>query len=757
MSPGKRGLALSLAFSISVFWAVYLLPEGLWPWVGLCALIPAGLFLRRGRALGTLICLGVAAALLWCGAYRAVFFSPAEALNGRWAKVTVVLSEQATGSDYGAYVPCWVLQEGRAAVKGTLYGDGALLELTPGDKVTVVCECSKTAFQPQTRFTSLAARGIFLRLTARGPMEVDRAQRIPWWCLPRWWGQRLAASIQNAFPGDVSGLLAAVVTGDRAGLDEGLSRDLTRAGVAHLVAVSGMHVCFLVNLLTLLTGWRPKRRAAVCIPVLILFTLAVGVTPSVMRACLLQISLLAADLLGRESERWTSLSVVLALLLFLDPFSACSVSLQLSFAAVVGIELVTARLQETLGKHKLPGEGPLARLGNGVLRRVWSILATSLGAMALTVPLVAWYFGTLSLLAPLTNLLVLPVVAFLFAGALLTGLLGLGLPGVAAMLGRVLAPLGRYVLWVVRGMSAIPYCAVTLTDIYYPAALVGLYGLFLIAFFWRRERRRVWLFSLCALTLVGGSILLTRSSFHSAQLTAAVLDVGQGQSVVLSSKGSVAVVDCGGSGYDDPGDVCADYLGDRGEWAVDLLILTHYHSDHTNGLDALFDRLDIREVVMPRMEHDEETQIHLLELIFAEGAKLTWLDDDQTVTLGEATLRLYAPLGAGSANEEGLSLTAQAGDFQLLITGDMDTVVERRLVEHAGLGRCQVMVVGHHGSRYASGDALLDAVQPEVAVISVAANNSYGHPAPETLERLEERDMTVYRTDQLGTVTIQLQ
>lgn len=755
MSAPRRGLILFSTFSAAVFGAVYLLPPEAWPWLGLCLLAPAALFFLRKCPRLTLACLGAAAALLWCGAFRLVFFGPAEALDGRRTEVTICLSEAPTPTPYGGCAKGWVIGEGRLPVQGVFYAGETLLDLGPGDRVTALCHCSQTALAPEERFTAQATRGVFIRLEAKGTLEVQRANSIPWWCLPRWWAGRLSESITKAASPSVSGFLTAMVTGDRRGLDDALDVDMARSGISHLVAVSGMHVCFLVNLLTLFIGYDPRRRMLVVAPVLVFFALAVGGSPSVLRACCLQLSVLLAELLGRETERWTSLTGTLALLLLLDPFSAGSVSLQLSFAAVAGMGVVTSRVERALSPLRFSGEGRVVRFANAVIRFFADLLATSLGAMAFTVPLVAWYFGTLSLAAPLTNLLVLPVASFLFAGTLTVGLIGLILPGVAAALSLPLNVLGGYVLWVVRGISAIPYSAVTLTEVYFPAALMGLYALLGVALFWRGQRRRLWVLALCAGAMLGGAMVLTRLELAGASMTAAVLDVGQGQCVVLSAKGETAIIDCGGNRYDDPGDICADYLSARGENRVDKLILTHYHSDHTNGLDELFRRVEIKEVVLPQMEHDEETQIHLLALAGEEGARVTWLSADTETSLGNASLRIYAPLGSGGANEEGLSVLAGQGNFHMLLTGDMNTVVEERLAEHADLPKCQVLVAGHHGSRYASGDTLLNAIQPESAIISVGENR-YGHPAAETLERLAKRGIHVYRTDQLGHVAVQI-
>lgn len=751
MSAPRRGLWLFSAFSVTTFGAVYLLPAAWWIPLGLGLLVPAGLFLWKKVRVGVLICLGAAGALLWCGAFRAVFFAPAEALDGRRCAVTAVVSESARATDYGAYLPCWVIGEG-APVKATLYGDRELLELRPGDRVTAVCDCAQTALQEETRFTPAAARGVFLTLKPRSALEIQRAKAVPWWCAPTYWGQRLSEIIQSVFPADVSGLLAALVTGDKTALDPGVRTDLARAGVAHLVAVSGMHVCFLVSFLTLFTGLDPRKRFWLCMPVVVFFALAVGATPSVLRACIFQLAFLLAELTGREEDSWTTITGALALLLLLDPFSAGNVGLQMSFAAVMGIAVVTPRAYARLSRLRLPQGGRWSGWCNWALARLWQLFAASLGAMIFTVPLSAWYFGTISLFAPLTNLLVLPVASVLFAGALVVGLVGMLWSAAAVWLGALLAWLGRYVLWVARSLSAFPYCAVSCQG-YYPIALAGGYALALVALCWKSQRRRGWVFLLCGAAMVLCAVAATRWSFTAPRLTLAVLDVGQGQSVLLCSQGQTALIDCGGNGQTDAGDVCADYLADRGVATLDTLILTHYHTDHTNGLDALFRRLHVRQLILPRMDRDPETQAHILDLARREGAEVMWLSQDTDLALGDAELTVFAPLGDGGANEEGASIQVRWDGYAGLITGDMNAVVERALVDHGGLGQCQVLVAGHHGSNYASGDDLLNAIRPETVLISVG-ENPYGHPGDETLDRLTRHGAAIRRTDQEGTLTV---
>ena len=178
----------------------------------------------------------------------------------------------------------------------------------------------------------------------------------------------------------------------------------------------------------------------------------------------------------------------------------------------------------------------------------------------------------------------------------------------------------------------------------------------------------------------------------------------------------------------------------------------------TGALDSkssrlLLERLEVGLLVLPDVEEEDPLRREITALAEEKGIETLFLAEDADVTFGESALRIYAPLGSGGANEEGLSVLCTAGDFDGLITGDMNDTVEKRLIKYGSLPDLELLVAGHHGSKYATSEELLLATTPELAVISVGYN-TYGHPAPETLERLAAAGCAIYRTDWSGTVTI---
>ena len=238
-------------------------------------------------------------------------------------------------------------------------------------------------------------------------------------------------------------------------------------------------------------------------------------------------------------------------------------------------------------------------------------------------------------------------------------------------------------------------------------------------------------------------------------MTTQVLDVGQGQCVLFVSQDHAAVVDCGGSGMTSAGDKLGNQLELLGIRELDALILTHYDSDHINGLEALLERTHVTQVIAPTPEEGNQDAETVQTLCAQHDIPWNRLKQDETLSLGAGRLQIYAPLAEGKSNESGLAVVSTVHDFDVLVTGDMAKATEKKLLKVKRLPDIEVLVAGHHGSSYSTGKELLDAATPEAAVISVGEENSYGHPGQETLDRLKERNIAVYRTDLEGTITIQ--
>ncbi len=743
------------AFSGAVFLAVYLLPEAALVPAGACCALAAlaGLALRgRARLRILLLCFGLAAGLCWTGVYWALVRAPALRLAGTEGTVTATVVDWPQENSYGTSVLAEVSGADGRAVKTLLHLNGAeAAELRPGDRLTVTASFRMADTMAGEDTSYYYAKGVLLIASGGKEWTAQRPARAPVGSWPALFSGALKDSVARAFPDSAAPLVTALLTGDRTQLPEAEYSALRRSGLAHVIAVSGLHVSFLAGLITTLLGRRRRLSAAVGLCLLFFFSAVAGNTPSVQRAALMQALLLIAPLADRENDPPTSLSAVLMVLLVMNPYAATSVSLQLSFGAVAGIFLFTGPLCQKWG-NRLPRrpKGFWLRLSCRVSRVVIASIATTLGAIVFTTPLMAFYFDSVSLISPLTNLLALWAVSDAFLGGLVTALAGLVLPAVAAALAWVVSLPVWYLQWLTAALAGLPFASVAVHSIYLVLWMALTYGLIFLWILWRGPRGRAVVPVCLSASTLCGALVLQAAALTGGKLTVSVLDVGQGLSVALYSKGQTALIDCGGY---DAGNTAADYFQSMGLSHIDLVILTHYHDDHAAGLPQLLERMDVGLLILPDVEPDSVLRAQVESAAGTHGVETLFIADGATARLGEADLRIYPPLGSGGSNEEGLSVLASAGDFDVLVTGDMNAAVEERLVKYGGLPRTELLVAGHHGSKYASSEELLQAIGPELAVISVGYN-TYGHPAEETLGRLARYGCRIYRTDWSGTVTI---
>lgn len=746
---------IGFSFSAGVFLAA-LLPWNGWQLYaagGVLLLALAWLFAARKQKYfrrGLLILLPLAVSLAYFAGYDYLVRQPIEDRCGAASDFTATVCDWPQATERGARVT--VELEGYHRARAVLYGEAELLAARPGDTVTGTAQWQSAAHFDSDDVTHFNARGVYALLYGREDVRLSAGDGDALRWLPQRAGkafrEKVAAIWDDA---RVSGFLTAELTGDKSAMDDGDYLAMQETGLAHLFAVSGLHCAFLVTLLALLISRRQRLLCAVTIPLLLFYMVMVGMSPSVVRACIMQIFLLIAPLFRRGSDPLTSLAAALLVILLCNPFAAASVSLQLSFSATLGMVLLSPRLYKLLtGWYK----GKCRPLRTA-LCFVAANLSATLSAVVFTAPLTAWYFRIFVLVAPLSSLLAVPAAGWSFMAAFVTVLLGFVWLPLASLLGWISWALVRYILWIANGMMSWRYHAVYFTNPYLIYWLLFLYAAFIGCAATPDGKRKYLLASALSVLTLTAAIWVNRQDYQYGVLTALTLDVGQGESVILTSGGETALVDCGSSNsYKDPGGLAADTLHSMGVRELSAVVVTHYHADHTNGLYEVLRRIPVQTIYLPDIEDEYGVRERLVSLAEEKGAQVTYVTKETADTLGDTVLTIYPPVqSGGDLNELGLTALASAGDFDLLITGDMSGSTEKKLVETYALPDIEVLVVSHHGSRYSSNIRFLKSVTPEAAVISVGDNN-YGHPSEETLQRLLAVGADIWRTDQQGTIRI---
>lgn len=746
---------IGFSFSAGVFLAA-LLPWNGWQLYaagGVLLLALAWLFAARKQKYfrrGLLILLPLAVSLAYFAGYDHLVRQPIEDRCGAASDFTATVCDWPQATERGARVT--VELEGYHRARAVLYGEAELLAARPGDTVTGTAQWQSAAHFDSDDVTHFNARGVYALLYGREDVRLSAGDGDALRWLPQRAGKAFREKVAAIWDDPrVSGFLTAELTGDKSAMDDGDYLAMQETGLAHLFAVSGLHCAFLVTLLALLISRRQRLLCAVTIPLLLFYMVMVGMSPSVVRACIMQIFLLIAPLFRRGSDPLTSLAAALLVILLCNPFAAASVSLQLSFSATLGMVLLSPRLYKLLtGWYK----GKCRPL-RAALCFVAANLSATLSAVVFTAPLTAWYFRIFVLVAPLSSLLAVPAAGWSFMAAFVTVLLGFVWLPLASLLGWISWALVRYILWIANGMMSWRYHAVYFTNPYLVYWLLFLYAAFIGCAATPDGKRKYLLASALSVLTLTAAIWVNRQDYQYGVLTALTLDVGQGESVILTSGGETALVDCGSSNsYKDPGGLAADTLHSMGVRELSAVVVTHYHADHTNGLYEVLRRIPVQTIYLPDIEDEYGVREHLVSLADEKGAQVTYVTKETADTLGDTVLTIYPPVqSGGDLNELGLTALASAGDFDLLITGDMSGSTEKKLVETYALPDIEVLVVSHHGSRYSSNIRFLKSVTPEAAVISVGDNN-YGHPSEETLQRLLAVGADIWRTDQQGTIRI---
>jgi competence protein ComEC len=623
----------------------------------------------------------------------------------------------------------------------SIYGPAPAL--APGDLVRVTGEVRVLPpfRNPGTELRGPARRSPRYFATARAA-AVERLPpvAVPWWLRTRLEIHRM---IDAHLPPVSGALLEGLLIGERRQLPASLLADFREAGVFHVLAISGFNVALVAGsaflVLRLLCLPAPLA-AGLALATLVAFALVVGGQPSVLRATIMGGLFLAAGLVGRESRVWNSLAAALLVLLALDPGSLAEPGLQLSFAATAGLLHLHPWIRE-----RIPPWCP------GPIR---SALAVSAGAQLGVTPVMLLHFGQLSPLGPAANLLVVPLAGLLTTGGVLTLAVGTLHEPLARPLFQSLWLLLVTLRLVVRAIAALPGAVVHVPPP--PALAMAAAGLALVLAPLVRGRAAGLLVAALGLGASAATVLPLRPDGLARVV---VLDVGQGEAILVRAPGGeTLLVDTGGGG---PG------RGDRGERVVvpvlrrlglrrlDALALTHGAPDHAGGLAGLLEGLPIDEAWVPAGSEGAAW----LAPVTAKGVRLRPLARGDRRWLGSLLVTALHPARPEPAGDPGpgrdppLVLRIEWGLFAAVLAGG-GLQVERALVRSAAPLGATLLKVGGHGSRRASTPEFLAGVGPRLAVIPVGARNPFGHPAPEVLARLGEAGAMAYRTDVDGAVDV---
>jgi competence protein ComEC len=553
---------------------------------------------------------------------------------------------------------------------------------------------------------------------------------------------RLARTIAPGLEGDRRAVIAGVVLGEDEGLREELRDDFRASGLYHLLAVSGQNVALLaggVLLLAWLAGVSRWVGEVGALTAIVGYVVAVGWQPSVVRAGVAGVLTSFAWLVARPRDRWYFLLLGAAVLLAWNPYSLLEPGFQLSFAAVAAIFVAVPRVERALEGYPVPT----------LLREV---LAVSAACGLATAPIVLFHFDAVPAYAVVSNALAAPVVGPLLGLALVTSAVEPVSSSAAQTLALVNGWLAAYVAGCARLVAGLPYAELSTAA----AVLVLSIGalLVLVAFRLRPPRAP----RLAALAALGVLILVSWRSWPEETvpppptgLRVSVLDVGQGDSIVLQVPEGAIVVDQG-----PPEANVARQLGRIGVRRIAMLVLTHPQRDHVGGAEHVLETHEVDSVLDSALLSESSYEEDAVAETRRKNVPIVVARAGQSFRLGQLRLRVLWPEDGGASgedpNENATVLLASYGEVDVLLPADAESGVTLPLRPPP----VEVLKVAHHGSADDGLARLLGVIRPEIAVISCGANNDYGHPTASTLSTLSSAPgLDLYRTDEDGRVTLE--
>jgi competence protein ComEC len=598
----------------------------------------------------------------------------------------------------------------------------------------------------------------------------------------------LAESIAEVMPEPQAALTQGILLGIRYNIPADIKYDFTITGTAHILAISGVNLSIIAGMLLSIGIWLFGKKRFIYIWLALgliwLYALLTGMQPPLVRGAIMASLFLSAELVGRQRTAITSLALAAAVMVGLDPPILFDASFQLSFLAFAGLIFLAPPLT-SLGRRLAGAALGEKGLAVSLANIVSDGFSVTLAATIAVWPLIAYYFGVVSLVGPLATFLALPVLPAIIVTGMAAGLVGLAFIPLAQGIGWLAWLFNSYMLFIVGGFAALPLSSTEVGSvspafiIVYYCVLIAIVGL--VSKRGWRERARSWLRSgasrssqlvsrlswrwvvpplliLAALTSVA-AITMPDDELHIS-----FLDIGQGDAILIEQGNQQVLIDGGPS----PQTLIRE-LGDRMPFwdrTIELVVLTHPHDDHLSGLVEVLKRYRAEQVLYPDLEYDSPLYKEWEGLIEEKNIASTTAQAGQVIELGEGIIiRVVNPqtpqltgteadIDTDIENNGSLVLRLDTGRVSFLFTADIMWEGEFELIACGAELDCTVLKVAHHGSNTSTTADFLAAVSPQLAVISVGEDNPYGHPHDEVVKRLAASlgAENVFRTDEQGTI-----
>ena len=564
--------------------------------------------------------------------------------------------------------------------------------------------------------------------------------------------EKLKQNIQELLTKETYALGIGILIGDNSRINEKIVEDFKNSNLSHMLAVSGAHINYVVLTVSILfTKKRAgiKAQRVVTIMMMLFFMELTQMTSSVVRAGISCIIYMLASLLYRKAYVINTMAISTLLILLNNPFKLFDIGFQLSYAGTLGIILFCKLINIPI-KNKL-------------LKYLKDSIIISISANIFIIPIMIYQFNTISLTFILSNLLAGPLLGISIILEIIVLLISFMSINIAAIPAKVLNILLILIINIANWFSNIEISKIYVIT----PQIISIVAYYLIcaAIILKQKNRKI-------IVIIMLTVLIINLFPTPKKLRINFIDVGQGDSTLIRTEtNKVILIDSGGStassSFDVGNKVLLPYLLDRRIKKIDFIIVSHFDADHCQAFETVIDNINVRKVVVCKQSMITQEYLNIINKCKKKNIKIIVVERGDKLKIDKRTEfeilhpgERFLDDGKGGLNANAIvckmNYKLNNGKiFSILFTGDIEVEAEKELEQVYGKKlKADILKVAHHGSKTSSREEFIKLVSPKIALIGVGENNKFGHPADITLERLEKENVKVYRTDQMGEVSI---
>ncbi|MBR6033714.1 MAG: DNA internalization-related competence protein ComEC/Rec2 [Clostridia bacterium] len=585
--------------------------------------------------------------------------------------------------------------------------------------------------------------------------------------------ESIKKNIRKYIPEENAKILIAVLEGEKSELANNTIEEFRKSNLIHILCISGAHISFLVMGINKITEFLGRnKRLKISILTVFMLICIIGFSASTLRACIMAIIALTGKLFFKKSDSINAISISFIFLFLYNPFIIHDLGFLLSYAGTIGIISFACILKKKNKTIYTKEKGHTLILK--VKQYCYKTLVTTASAQIMLMPIIAYFYNTFSLIVLVTNLIAAPLFEIiLYSGYTFLILSYIFRPGCILIKGILNACISAFT-GIAKISSDLPISQINIARPNYIFLII--YYIFaasvLVCFkrnipinfekfikIIKNNYKKLITFA-CCIVLVTTIVYTSPSDFCIY-----FVDVGQGDcTLIKTTHNKTIMIDSGGTEnleeYDVGKQVVVPYLLARGITKLDYILISHFHADHCNGFISVMNTLKIGTILIAKQDTPTKEFCEFIKVAKEKNIKIEYIKQEQKINLDTETNLEILYIGQGTDNLNNTSVIARINyyNFSILFTGDAEKEEEAELLKkyNAQEIKANILKIGHHGAKTSSTQAFLNAVKPQIALIGVGKKNNFGHPNEETIKRLENLNTKIYRTDQVGEITIKV-